>query len=218
MPDRVTLPGGLPGRTLVIATGHDLSLALLEGCDLAAACHLPMVKGHAEALVPAIARLLAPSGGQPEPCAHVVVEIGPGSFTGLRVGLAAARAFALAWGARLSGVRSTLLVAADARSRGHSGSLLVALAAPRGQIWLEGFDSSGSSTEPPQAVTPDEAAALAARFDSVVGTAVDLLSPGGVALPPRAAAVAGLAKEDLGEAEILYVRAPDAREGLAATA
>lgn len=218
MPDPVTLSGGLSGRTLVIATGHDLSVALLDDGDLVAACHLPMVKGHAEALVPAISQLLAPAGGRPEPCAHVVVEIGPGSFTGLRVGLAAARALALAWGARLSGVRSTLLVAADARSAGHRGSLLVALAAPRGQVWLEGFDPSGSSTEPPQSVSPVDAAVLGGRFDMVAGTAVDLLTPGAVALPPRAAAVAGLAKGDLGEAEILYVRAPDAREGLAATA
>jgi tRNA threonylcarbamoyl adenosine modification protein YeaZ len=218
MPDRLNLPGGLSGRTLVIATGHDLSLALLHDGDLVAACHLPMVKGHAEALVPEIARLLAPAGGQPEPCANVVVEIGPGSFTGLRVGLAAARALALAWGAQLSGVRSTLLVSADARSAGHRGSLLVALAAPRGQVWLEGFDPSGFTTEPPRAVSPVDAALLRSRFETVAGTAVDLLAPGDAALPPRAAAVAGLAMGDLGEAEILYVRAPDAREGLAATA
>lgn len=218
MPDRLIQSGALPGRTLVIATGHDLSLALLRDGDVVAACHLPMGKGHAEALVPAISQLLSPGGGKPEPCANIVVEIGPGSFTGLRVGLAAARALALAWEGRLFGVRSTRLVEAEARSAGHHGSLLVALSAPRGQVWLEGFDPSGSSVAVPQALSPDAAAVLAGRFDAVAGTAVAQMSPGSVAIPPTAAAVAGLAKADLGEADILYVRAPEAREGFAAPA
>jgi tRNA threonylcarbamoyladenosine biosynthesis protein TsaB len=218
MPDPVTGPGALPGRTLVIATGHDLSLALLHGTDVLASCHLPMVKGHAEALVPAIAELMAPHGGPSAGCNRIVVETGPGSFTGLRVGLAAGRALAIAWGAHICGVRSTQLVAVDARAAGFGGSLLVVLAAPRGQIWVEGFDTPSGAAQPPEALRPDLAALLAGRFDSVAGTAADLLQAGTAALPPRAAAVAGLAIGDLGEAEILYVRAPDATEGMAASA
>jgi tRNA threonylcarbamoyl adenosine modification protein YeaZ len=211
MPD--SLGGGSPGtdwagETLVIATGHDLSLALLSDGQVAASRHEAMVKGHAEALVPAIATLLAPFGGAAHRCDRIVVETGPGSFTGLRVGLAAARALALAWGAPLLGVRSTQLVAAQTRAAGGDGPLLVALLAPRGQIWVEGFDDGGA--QPPQALMPAEATALAARYRRVAGTA--LLAEGETPVPPRAAAVATLAKSELGGADILYVRAPVASE------
>jgi tRNA threonylcarbamoyl adenosine modification protein YeaZ len=193
---------------LVIATGHDLSLALLHGADVVAERHSAMLKGHAEALVPAIADLLAPFGGAAHRCDRILVETGPGSFTGLRVGLAAGRALALVWGAELLGVRSTQLVEAEVRANGTAGGLLVALAAPRGQIWVEGFGPG--LAHPPQALTVAEAEALAARYPRVAGTA---LLPAGTDLrPPRAAAAHGLAFPGLGEAEILYVRAPDATD------
>jgi tRNA threonylcarbamoyl adenosine modification protein YeaZ len=201
MPDRLT------GRTLVIATGHDLSLALLEGGRLLAQSHVAMLKGHAEALVPAIADLLAPFGGPACRCDHVVVETGPGSFTGLRVGLAAARALALAWGADLLGVRSTQLVAASAPKEGR---LLVLLEAPRGQIWAEGFDGPGRrSILPPVALSAAQAAALLPGYDHAAGTAIALLPDSAAPIPPRAAAIEGLETGALGAAELLYVRAAE---------
>ncbi|TPE63982.1 tRNA (adenosine(37)-N6)-threonylcarbamoyltransferase complex dimerization subunit type 1 TsaB [Sandaracinobacter neustonicus] len=201
MPDRLT------GRTLVIATGHDLSLALLQDGRLLAHRDQAMVKGHAEALVPAIAELLAPFGGPACRPEHVVVETGPGSFTGLRVGLAAARALALAWGASLFGVRSTQLAAATAP---NDGRLLVVLEAPRGQIWAEGFEGAGRRTIlPPVAISPDEAAGLANGYDHVAGSAPALMRDGVAAQPPRAAALAQLEPGALGAAELLYVRAAE---------
>lgn len=198
MPDRLT------DRTLVVATGHDLSLALLADGQLLAERNSAISRGHAEAVVPEIAALLAPFGGAAARCGAVVVEVGPGSFTGLRVGLAAAQALAIAWKAPLLGVRSTLLVAADARASGLHDRLLVLLAAPRGQIWVEGF-AAGSleSLGPPAALSPVEAAALRGRYPETAGTGPDVT----LGLPPRAAAVAGLAQEHLGKAELLYVRA-----------
>ncbi|PZU47408.1 MAG: tRNA (adenosine(37)-N6)-threonylcarbamoyltransferase complex dimerization subunit type 1 TsaB [Sphingomonas sp.] len=205
MPDRLT--ARLTGRTLVIATGHDLSLALLEEGELLAQSHDPMAKGHAEALVPAIAALLAPFGGSACRCDHVVVETGPGSFTGLRVGLAAARALALAWDATLSGIRSTQMVAAEMPGEGR---LLVALEAPRGQIWAEGFQGvARNSVLPPIALTKTEAETIAQGYEEVAGTARHLLQPGQNITPPRAASLAGLASRALGPAELLYVRAAE---------
>lgn len=208
MPD--SLAAGSPGpdwagATLVIATGHDLSLALLHDGRVVANRHEAMVKGHAEALVPAIAALLEPFGGAAHRCDRIVVETGPGSFTGLRVGLAAARALALAWGAPLLGVRSTQLVAAEARAAGAEGPLLVALLAPRGQLWVEGFEDGGA--QPPEALLLPEAETLARRYPKVAGTA--LLGEGQAAMPPSAAALRALAMPELGGADILYVRAPD---------
>jgi tRNA threonylcarbamoyl adenosine modification protein YeaZ len=208
MPDPLGTAPGRGGATLVIATGHDLSLALIHGTEAVAQHDEAMVKGHAEALVPAIAALLAPFGGAAHRCDRIIVETGPGSFTGLRVGLAAARALALAWGARVLGVRSTQLVAAEVQAAQLTGPLLVALAAPRGQVWIEGFGDGGA--RPPQALLPADALALARSYPTVAGTA--LLAEGQVSQPPRAAAARALARTELGEADILYVRAPDARE------
>lgn len=209
MSDRLTA-GGIAGRTLVIATGHDLSLALLDGTRVEAELATPMARGHAEALVPAIAALLKPFGGADARCDTVVVETGPGSFTGLRVGLAAASALALAWGAALKGIRSTQLVAADARRAGQGGKLLVALAAPRGQVWVEGFAAGGlQSLGFPEALDPAASRELAGQFDAAAGTADFVCEQGVPCISPRAAAIGGLALKDLGEAELLYVRSAD---------
>ncbi len=208
MPDSLGPPSGRNIRTLVIATGHDLSLALLHDAEVVAERHSPMLKGHAEALVPAIADLLVPFGGAAHRCDRILVETGPGSFTGLRVGLAAGRALALAWGAGILGVRSTQLVEAEVRDGGASGALLVALAAPRGQVWVEGFGPG--LAHPPTALSAADARVIAARYPLVAGTA--LVPAGEEPRPPRAAAAHGLAFAGLGGAEILYVRAPDASE------
>ncbi len=204
------MPDRLSGLTLVVAAGHDLSLALLEDGRLLAERNEAMSRGHAEAIVPAIASLLNPFGGSAIRCDRVVVETGPGSFTGLRVGLSAANALALAWRAELAGIRSTQLVAADVRTRGHAGKLLVALGAPRGQIWVEGFAEGGlQSLGAAEAISPEEAADRAQPFELVAGTAELVVARGGLAIAPRAGAVSGLARRELGKAELLYVRAAD---------
>src|SRR5690348_5444171 len=66
-------------------------------------------RGHAERLVPMIAELL--DGRIPE---SVLVGVGPGSFTGIRVGIAAAHGLAIGWGANLAGMSSLALLAASA--------------------------------------------------------------------------------------------------------
>ncbi len=197
----------LSGRTLVVAAGHDLSLALLEGDALLAAIDRPMDRGHAEAVVPSIAELLAPFGGPQAGVRDIVVETGPGSFTGLRVGLAAATALGLAWNARLSGVRSTQLVAAKARSQRHFGPLMVALLAPRGQVWVEGFAAGGmASLGAPVALPPAEATARLAGAELVAGTACGACGVPGLDIRPSAAAVVHCPVDVLGPAELLYVR------------
>ncbi|MCG2840111.1 tRNA (adenosine(37)-N6)-threonylcarbamoyltransferase complex dimerization subunit type 1 TsaB [Sandaracinobacter sp. RS1-74] len=203
------MPDRLSGRTLVVATGHDLSLALIEDGKLLAESNRAMDRGHAEAVVPTIAALLSPFGGSGVRCERVVVETGPGSFTGLRVGLAAATALALAWKAELRGIRSTRLVAAELRARGRMEPLLVALGAPRGQVWVEAFAGGGlESLGEPEALATEAARLRGAAFPLVVGSA-GFLTDGDALFAPRAAAVASLAATDLEKAELLYVRAAD---------
>ncbi|MCS6985921.1 MAG: tRNA (adenosine(37)-N6)-threonylcarbamoyltransferase complex dimerization subunit type 1 TsaB [Sphingomonadaceae bacterium] len=180
MPDPLTV--------LVIATGHALSLALIAGDEVLAQHHAPAVRGHDRALVPALDRLLA---GHPRPGA-VAVEVGPGSFTGVRVGVAAARALALAWDVPVWGLTSTALVAAEAALRGHRGSLLVALAAPRGQLWLQAFDDLAPQ-EAPRALEPCEARSVVAGFaGAVTGSGLALLGLEAPEREPRAAAARAL--------------------------
>lgn len=70
-----------------------LSIALVDGRKVLARHHQRIGRGHAEALVPAIAALL--TGRRVE---AIIVDIGPGSYTGIRIGIAAARALGVAWG------------------------------------------------------------------------------------------------------------------------
>lgn len=93
-----------------------LSLALFEGAPEGASCiatsHQEIGRGHAEALLPAIAAL--PDGGR---CGRILVDLGPGSFTGVRVGLACATALGFAWGVPVQGYGCLDLVAAMAHHR-----------------------------------------------------------------------------------------------------
>jgi tRNA threonylcarbamoyl adenosine modification protein YeaZ len=162
--------------------------------------------GHAEALMPALRALLMPFGGPHAPVDAMVVETGPGSFTGLRVGLAAARALALAWGGLpVSGVRSTLLVAAAVRTAGEGRRLRVALLAPRGQHWIETFGANGLASEGP----PESVADGVADADGLLlaGSAVPSARQAGGAGAPDIAAAAALPRHLFGAADPLYVSA-----------
>lgn len=100
-----------PPILLAISTSSPaLSIALVAGSAVLARRHELIGRGHAEALVPEIAALLA---GRSPPQA-ILVDIGPGSYTGIRIGIAAARALGLAWGVPVHGVSALALVAAQA--------------------------------------------------------------------------------------------------------
>lgn len=87
-------------------SGDACAVALLDGEDVLAERHREMTRGHAEALVPMIMEALGDAGGSASDIAVVGVAVGPGSFTGIRTGISAARGFALAAGACAVGVSS----------------------------------------------------------------------------------------------------------------
>lgn len=196
------LSGEGEGPRLVVATGHHLSLALLCGRQVLAHHHAALERGHAEALMPALRALLE---GRPRPTS-ILVEVGPGSFTGLRVGVAAARALGLAWGVGVHGVSSTLLVAAGAALRGHRGRLLVMLLAPRGQLWVQRFEGM-LPLSAPEAWPAADAPRLAAQAgDAVTGSGARSLGRAAPEDVPRAEFALALGEADFLPPLPLYVR------------
>ena len=118
---------------LVIETATAaLSVALLDGESVIAAHHEIVGRGHAERLLPVISALL----GTRHPTA-IAVDCGPGSFTGVRVGLAAAQGLRIAWQVPVSGFSSLSLVAAQVD---EDGSVAVALSGGHGEVFAQMFD------------------------------------------------------------------------------
>ncbi len=91
-------------------------------------------RGHAERLVPMIGELM-----QGRSASHIVVGVGPGSFTGIRVAIAAAHGLAIGWGASLSGMSSLGLLAAGTPT---DGEMAAAVLGGHGEIFVQAFDGS----------------------------------------------------------------------------
>ena len=113
---------------------------------------LEMARGHAEALLPLIQRIMAHGGGF-ERLDRVAVTVGPGSFTGIRVGLSAARAFGLARKIPVVGV-STL--AAPLILEGGSDTIIAAVDAHHGQVYAQSFSASGAALVGPQVLPVEQ--------------------------------------------------------------
>lgn len=200
------------GRTLVIDSATEAcSVALFENDALLAGDFRMLGRGHAEALVPMIAQL--PDRGR---AARIVVALGPGSFTGVRVGLAAARALALAWGSEVIGYSTLAMVSAIARDQAGAVPVAAAMTGGHGEWFIEGFAKDGSVTRPLTSLRPDVAAA-AATEEVVAGTqAQALVAARGngttLAIWPDARAFPLLPAHALtADTRPLYGRAPDAK-------
>ena len=196
-------------RTLVIETATEAcSAALFEDGELVAGAYEILGRGHAERLVPMIAEL--PDKGRAD---RVVVSLGPGSFTGVRIGVAAARALGLAWQAEVLGYPTLALVAAMAREA-HPGPVTVCMAGGHGEWFVQDFGADGLPETEALSLAPDAAkgrhrhpAVAGSRAAELVGRegiALELLPDGRrFALIPAALLTPNLAP--------LYGRPPDAR-------
>ena len=126
-------------RTLAIETASEAcSIALFEGDDLIARDHRIMGRGHAEALVPMIGAL--PDKGRAD---RILVSLGPGSFTGVRIGLATARALGFAWGAEVLGYPTLALIAAQAQALHAAEPLTVCVNGGHGEWFVQDFGADG---------------------------------------------------------------------------
>jgi len=147
-------------RVLAIATATEAcSVALLDDGAATARRHEAVGRGHAERLIPMIAEL--PGGGRAD---AVLVDCGPGSFTGLRVGLAAARALGLGWDVPVSGCSSLALVAARARVARPGGPVAAVIEGGHGQVFVQGFDPELKPLGALASLSPEEALARLAAW------------------------------------------------------
>ena len=178
-----------------------------------AAIHEVVGRGHAERLVPMIAEL--PEGGRAD---HILVDVGPGSFTGVRVGLAAAKGLALGWQAALAGYSSTALVAAAAFGADPAlHTLAVVLEGGHGEVFMACYAASPFvETAALRSLRP-EAAHAALNGTPVAGNGVRLLTALDPAIDAREtlphAADAVLLPSPFAAlaARPIYGRAPDAK-------
>jgi tRNA threonylcarbamoyl adenosine modification protein YeaZ len=118
-------------------------------------------RGHSERLVPMLAELL-----DGRAAARILVGVGPGSFTGIRVGIAAAHGLAIGWDAELAGMSSLALLAAGAE---RNGDVAAAVVGGHGELFVQQFDSRGVPTTE-LANVPPAAAAAATTAELVVGS------------------------------------------------
>lgn len=197
-------------RTLVIDSATEAcSVALFEGEALLAGSYEVIGRGHAERLVPMIAEL--PGKGRAD---RVIVSLGPGSFTGVRIGLAAARALGLAWQAEVLGYPTLALVAAMAREE-HPGPVTVCMTGGHGEWFVQDFGADGLPESEVRSLAPAQAA-LDPRHTVIAGSQAKALEggAGGTALDilPDARRYQRLPEAVLTrDLAPLYGRPPDAR-------
>jgi tRNA threonylcarbamoyladenosine biosynthesis protein TsaB len=141
-------------------SGKNLGLALCDGGSLAASFLKTTGLKHGEILEMEVQGFLEANGAALNSLSGIAVTLGPGSFTGLRIGLAAAKGYAYALNIPMAGV-STLLAAATAY-RNYSKKVLTVLDARRGEIYTATFDCS---SELPRRLSPD----LVGKFDDLTG-------------------------------------------------
>ena len=186
----------------------------------------PMKRGHAEALMPLIARVIKEAGIAFASFDRIAVTTGPGSFTGLRVGLSAARGIALAADKPVVGLTTLTAYAAPVVSENAEQPVISAIDARHDQVYFQVVSGDGSSLIRPR-VAPIEEAVRASRFGAphLVGNAAGILADRWPtdALPPfkvdaqPAPDIAWVAwlgaavNPDTAPARPYYLRAPDAK-------
>jgi tRNA threonylcarbamoyladenosine biosynthesis protein TsaB len=187
---------------------------------------IPMARGHAEALLPLLERVVAHAEGGFASLHRVAVTVGPGSFTGIRVGVSAARAIGVARRIPVTGVSTLAALAAPLILEGNDGIVVAAIDALHGSVYVTGYGPHGRTIlSPRHSPVRDAVRALGAGPLRLTGSgapmlAIEAWSMGlqaevvGDRLAPDIAYVArlGLAADPASApARPLYLKAPDAK-------
>jgi tRNA threonylcarbamoyladenosine biosynthesis protein TsaB len=194
------------------------SVAVTRNGEVLASVSEPMLRGHQERLAPLVEETMK-AAGLPFPALDKIgVTVGPGSFTGLRVGLAFAKGLGLALGKPCVGVGSLEALAATEPGPGLTAAVIDA---KRGQVYLQAFEG-GAAVMAPDALPVEIAAARIAELWrdgplTLIGPGASLLAmiaPEAevIDIPaPDPAVICALAEKRSNPARPLYLRAPDAK-------
>jgi tRNA threonylcarbamoyladenosine biosynthesis protein TsaB len=187
---------------------------------------LPMLRGHAEALMPLLQRVMQQAGFGFADIDRIAVTTGPGSFTGLRVGIAAARGIALAAQKPAVGLSTLPAYAAPHIASDERFPVVAAIDARHNHVYLQVFAPGGSLFTVPRLAPLREAVKAAAETSSfIAGSAAQLVAAGLTADDPVPVAVDASAAPDIAWVARMgavvpeeqaplkpqYLRAPDAQ-------
>lgn len=192
---------------LVIETATTAcSVALIDGDKVVAHRHEDVARGHAERLIPMIGEL--PGGGKAD---QILVNCGPGSFTGVRVGLAAAKALGLAWGIPVKGYSTHALLAAALFERQLDiSAACIAIEGGHGEVFVQSFARAPlSAIDLLRSLPPSQVEAL----EVAAGSAAPRLQAQRIFSVEPDARFAALLPPELrsAPAQAIYGRAPDAK-------
>jgi len=193
------------------------SVAVFDGERVLASAREVMARGHQERLAPMAQAVMAEAGLRFDQLERIGVTVGPGSFTGLRVGIAFAKGLAAALDLPTVGVGALEALAAEAQ-----GLVFAVVDARRGQVYLQGFED-GRALMAPDALTAETAAARIAELSmgrplTLVGSGAALLeglAPAAQVVPAEGADARHVARlavtREPRPLKPLYLRAPDAK-------
>lgn len=215
-------------RIFAIDTALEACSACVFDTDLNMAVvreSMPMARGHAEALMPLIARLMLKCELEFSDIDRIAVTTGPGSFTGLRVGIAAARGLGLAAGKPVVGLSTLAAFAGPFLAADATLPVVVAIDARHDHVYLQVVAAGGRTVVTPRVVPIEEAVRLSrAGKPRLIGNAANILANAWPSIDPpsqveqRAAPdidwVARLGAsiaEGTSPPKPLYIRAPDAQ-------
>jgi tRNA threonylcarbamoyladenosine biosynthesis protein TsaB len=216
-------------RVLAIDTALEACAAAVLDTDRKGALtsrSVPMMRGHAEALMPLIAGVMSAAEVEFADLDRVAVTVGPGSFTGLRVGVSAARGIALAAGKPAVGLTTLAALAAPFFDADETKALLAVIDARHSQVYMQLFGPGGRSLIAPRLASVREAVRAAmASPTRIVGNGARLIEAAWpdnerrplAVNPVRAPDIIWVARlgaalaEDSGPVKPLYLREADAR-------
>jgi len=175
-----------PKRILALdAATSSCSVALWDEGRILSRRFQAMERGQSEALLPMVAQVMAEANVEKPDL--IAVTVGPGAFTGIRIGLAAARGLGLAWSIPVAGIATTHALAASLDIGERQGRrIVVVLESKRADRWVQVFDQDLTPLSPPCSMMPEQIETL------VSGPTVVLDDPG---LHTDAAVVARLAAQ-----------------------
>jgi tRNA threonylcarbamoyladenosine biosynthesis protein TsaB len=221
-------------RVLAIDTALEACAAAVldtEREGLVAQESLPMQRGHAEALMPLLARVMERANFEFTALDRIAVTVGPGSFTGLRVGIAAARGLSLATGNPAVGLTTLASFAAPLVAADEMLPVVAAVDARHDHVYLQIFGPGGRTVVAPRIASLAEAVRVCASgAPRLTGNAAELLAAAWPAGEQPPGLVAQKSAPDIGwvarlgsvapatsqPPKPLYLRAPDAQPQVSA--